>query len=363
MINSGSGNDTFNLYRDDGQVNGGGFGTASITLTAGNGNDSVAVTGGADINVSLGDGDDSVITTATEPRLIAAEKLGNGNDSVIAGDAGSGGQLVTVVAGSGEDSFVNGDPDDTLTVNDTSVSDSTCTLTGSALSTAANDHSGALATVAVTSINNNGVTTSYNASQSVAVGGTYIFSGLPSTGEQGAGELPTFTITLTPPAGYSVAEPLSQTYQETGNLTTGYNFLLTPAATKLTGTVIGTGGSYRNHGTTIANAFDGNLSTYFDGPDASGDWVGLDLGTAQIVTSVSFAPRAGYETRMIGGMFQASNTADFSSGVVNLYTLSTAPQAGVLTTVSLTNTTAYRYYRYIGPANSYCDIAELQFFA
>jgi hypothetical protein len=87
----------------------------------------------------------------------------------------------------------------------------------------------------------------------------------------------------------------------------------------------------------------------------------LDLGSAQVVTQVKYAPRAGWESRMVGGEIQASNTADFSSGVVTLFTIGSTPTAGVLTTQSLSNTTAYRYYRYIGPANSYCDIAELEF--
>jgi endoglucanase len=79
------------------------------------------------------------------------------------------------------------------------------------------------------------------------------------------------------------------------------------------------------------------------------------------VTQVKFAPRAGWESRMVGGEIQASNTANFSSGVVTLFTITSTPTAGVLTTASFTNTAAYQYYRYIGPANSYCDIAELEF--
>jgi hypothetical protein len=64
---------------------------------------------------------------------------------------------------------------------------------------------------------------------------------------------------------------------------------------------------------------------------------------------------------MVGGEIQASNSANFSSGVVTLFTISSTPPTGALTTQLLTNTTAYRYYRYIGPANSYCNIAELEF--
>ena len=132
-------------------------------------------------------------------------------------------------------------------------------------------------------------------------------------------------------------------------------------ATNLTGTVIGTAGSYHSQGNTAAHAFDGNLSTFFDAPDASGDWAGLDFGTAKIITQISYAPRSGWASRMVGGMFQASNSADFSSGVATLYTVTAVPATGVLTTVQIVNFSAYRYVRYIGPANSYSNIAEGQF--
>ena len=138
----------------------------------------------------------------------------------------------------------------------------------------------------------------------------------------------------------------------------------TPAgATKLTGAAIGTAGSYNNGGNTKEKALDGNLGSYFDANVASGAWVGLDLGTAGgVVTQLKFAPRSGYTGRMVGGRFQASNTADFSSGVVTLHTVTAAPAANVFTTVSGANTAAYRYVRYLAPANSYGNIAEFQAF-
>jgi len=64
---------------------------------------------------------------------------------------------------------------------------------------------------------------------------------------------------------------------------------------------------------------------------------------------------------MVGGEIQASNTADFSSGVVTAYTITKAPAAGVLTTANLASVGAYRYWRYIGPTGSYCNISELEF--
>jgi hypothetical protein len=132
--------------------------------------------------------------------------------------------------------------------------------------------------------------------------------------------------------------------------------------TKFTGSTIGTSGSYQNDGNTIAKATDGNLTTFFDGPAANGNWVGLDLGSAKIVKEIEFAPRSGWASRMVGGIFQASNSANFSSGVVNLYTISSTPSQGVLTTQAVTLSTAYRYYRYLSPNGSYGDISEFQLF-
>ncbi len=134
------------------------------------------------------------------------------------------------------------------------------------------------------------------------------------------------------------------------------------AKTKLTGTTIGTSGSYQNNGNTIAKATDGNLSTYFDGPTANGNYVGLDLGSAKVIAQISYAPRSTYASRMVGGVFQASNSSSFSSPVT-LYTVSATPAVGSLTTVSLTNSTAYRYVRYLSPTGSYGNVAEIQFFS
>jgi hypothetical protein len=64
---------------------------------------------------------------------------------------------------------------------------------------------------------------------------------------------------------------------------------------------------------------------------------------------------------MVGGEIQGSNTADFSSGVVTAYTVTKSPSAGTLTTATFTSVGDFRYWRYIGPTGSYCNIAELEF--
>src|SRR4051794_19246246 len=58
----------------------------------------------------------------------------------------------------------------------------------------------------------------------------------------------------------------------------------------LTGTIIGTSGSFNNAGNTKEKAFDGNTATFFDAPAANNDWVGLDM-TGQLpkmVTSIRY---------------------------------------------------------------------------
>ncbi|HSV16625.1 MAG TPA: hypothetical protein VLI90_20340, partial [Tepidisphaeraceae bacterium] len=133
------------------------------------------------------------------------------------------------------------------------------------------------------------------------------------------------------------------------------------ASTKLTGTIIGTPGSYNNTGNTINKAFDSGFTTYFDAQAADGDWAGLDLGGPTQITTVKFAPRSSWAGRMVGGVFEGSNTADFSSGVVNLFTISAAPVEGSFTSQTITDTGSYRYVRYLGPTGSHGNVAELEF--
>jgi hypothetical protein len=150
-------------------------------------------------------------------------------------------------------------------------------------------------------------------------------------------------------------------YTDPGTTVSNVESLNPDVTTKLAGTTIGTAGSYQNDGNTIAKVFDGNVSTFFNAPAANGDWVGLNLGSAKVAKTVKFAPRAGWESRMVGGKIQASNTANFSSGVVTLLTISSKPASGVLTTLLLNNSAAFQYYRYIGANGTFCNISELEF--
>ncbi len=131
---------------------------------------------------------------------------------------------------------------------------------------------------------------------------------------------------------------------------------------KLTGTVIGTPGSYANDPAWDKDeAHDGNLNTFYDAANANGDWTGLDLGSAQRIGLIKYAPRSTWPARMNGGKFQGSNTSDFSSGVVTFYTISGSPTVGSLTEQDLNDAGTYRYVRYLSPDGGYCNIAEVEF--
>jgi hypothetical protein len=189
-------------------------------------------------------------------------------------------------------------------------------------------------------------------------GGTYTFSNVP---------IGTYVIRQVLLTGYSQTSPGGGSGIHitiaAGSSLTGESFvdsILIPV--KLTGAVIGTSGSYNNDGDTIAKAFDGNASTFFNGPTANGDWVGLDLGSSKTIKQVSFVPRSGSGSRLVGGKIQISTTANFSSGLTTVYTITTAPSDGSTTLVTLSSPVTARYVRYLAPDGAYGNIAELAFF-
>ena len=132
---------------------------------------------------------------------------------------------------------------------------------------------------------------------------------------------------------------------------------------QLFGTVIGSNYSYDHCGATKEILFDGSLGNFIDIAASGGGWAGLDMGSGAgaVITGVRYCPRKNFANAMIGGKFQASNTADFSSGVIDLFTITSAPPAGVLTFQAVNSGSAYRYVRYIQPGNGWNTAAEVQF--
>ena len=132
----------------------------------------------------------------------------------------------------------------------------------------------------------------------------------------------------------------------------------------LTGSVIGTTGSWNNNSaTTRTAAFDGDITTYFDAAQSNGAWTGIDLGTGNdaVVTELRFCPRKGFASRMNGGRFQGASTRTFTNAVT-LYTIRENPTEATLTSVTIDEPTAFRYLRYIGPDGGSCNVSEVQFY-
>jgi fibronectin type 3 domain-containing protein len=131
---------------------------------------------------------------------------------------------------------------------------------------------------------------------------------------------------------------------------------------QLHGTVIGTDGSWNDAGAEKYCAFDGSLKNFFD-PPVGDAWAGLDLGSgvSAVIKEVKYCPSNGFAYRMVGGKFQGSDTANFSSGVVDLFTITSEPVEGVLTSQSISNGIAFRYVRYLAPESKWGNVAEAQF--
>ncbi|PZF72535.1 discoidin domain-containing protein [Taibaiella soli] len=131
--------------------------------------------------------------------------------------------------------------------------------------------------------------------------------------------------------------------------------------TQLTGTVLGSTGSYDGT-STRDKAFDNNTSTYFDAPAgaANGQWVGLDLGTSQNIRYIKFRPRQSFENRMQGGLFQISTDANFTNPIT-VYQIpgSTLSFQDYYIASVDTNGAAARYVRYLSPNNGYGNVAEI----
>jgi chitodextrinase len=131
---------------------------------------------------------------------------------------------------------------------------------------------------------------------------------------------------------------------------------------KFTGTLIGTAGSFGDHNPDDFTAvYDGDINTFFDCTTGDYAWAGIDLGAQKIITSILFYPRSDFPSRMNGGVFQASNTANFSAGVTTLYTVSSQPSVD-WNEIIINNLNLFRYVRYKAPIQGYGNIAEAEFY-
>ena len=139
---------------------------------------------------------------------------------------------------------------------------------------------------------------------------------------------------------------------------------------KLTGTVIGTETCYDYDTQAItlskntpANAFDGDLSTFVVTYDKSHTWVGLDLGTPHVITRVGWSPR-NHEVgpgRVLLGLFEGSNREDFMDAIP-LYMITEKGTIGTISYADVQVSRGFRYVRWCAPADSRCNVAEIEFY-
>ncbi|HEX3020258.1 MAG TPA: discoidin domain-containing protein [Chitinispirillaceae bacterium] len=115
--------------------------------------------------------------------------------------------------------------------------------------------------------------------------------------------------------------------------------------------------------TEYCKATDGDIGTYYHNlPQPDGCYTGLDLGTAKVIRKIRFHPIPKVAERLKDGKFQGSNTSS-SGGYVDLYTISTIPAQNQWSEVAITNSTAYRWVRYLAPDGSGGAIAEIEFYS
>ena len=113
---------------------------------------------------------------------------------------------------------------------------------------------------------------------------------------------------------------------------------------------------YNNGSDVAAKAFDGNVSTFFDGVENG--WIKVDLGERMLIGKIGFAPRSGYESRLNGTFYGSVD------GVVwtLIYQIRSAPMRQ--TTVDYTKFKSVAAFRYIKYENTRdcANIAEFEIY-
>jgi uncharacterized protein YjdB len=119
-------------------------------------------------------------------------------------------------------------------------------------------------------------------------------------------------------------------------------------STTLSGTGIGSAGSWNNSGNTFAKAIDGSTSTYYDALNATGDWVGLDLGGggggSTLVTGLTVSPSStsivqGNTTALVAAVTPSNATNQTLSWTSSNSGVATVNASGVVTGVAAGSTT------------------------
>ena len=122
---------------------------------------------------------------------------------------------------------------------------------------------------------------------------------------------------------------------------------------------------WRDSSNDCTKAFDGDISSFFDGLESG--WVQADLGGLYDIDTISFCPRKEYEARCTDGKFLLSRDGTNWS---EAYTITNKPTYGMQYITDLKGDTTARYVKFEipagKPANKYnkdnvynCNIAEI----
>src|SRR3569833_732408 len=156
--------------------------------------------------------------------------------------------------------------------------------------------------------------------------------------------------------GDGIHPPVDGAHMITRNV---YNAVTGANVSVLTGGFISDGGG-SSSGNGASAACGVNSNTNYDATQATGAWTGIDLGSnnTKSVRMICYAPREGYESRMVGGIFQGSNDL---LNLTNLASISSAP-GDTYSAIQFSGAPVYRYLRYYASAaNSFGDVAEVEF--
>jgi hypothetical protein len=112
-------------------------------------------------------------------------------------------------------------------------------------------------------------------------------------------------------------------------------------------------------------AFDGNAATFTDLQNANETWIQADFGDGRYVrlSQVRLTPRSGYALRLNSAWITGSNDGTTWTTLAVLasdaYTSSTTTTPS---TISVTDTSTYRYLRFNGAIGSNGNVAEIEYF-
>lgn len=126
--------------------------------------------------------------------------------------------------------------------------------------------------------------------------------------------------------------------------------------------------AWNNSSNDCTKAFDGDMTTYFDG--VGNGYIQADLGAIYDITAIGYAPRKGYEYRCPDGMFQISKD---EKNWTTIHTITNQPNFAMQYIKEFSGDTTARYIRYTVPEGTpqniwneddvyCCNIAEIKIY-